>query len=142
MKKVLLSVAAVLTVASPGFGGDAEKDLRKLTGTWEEVSHTADGKAKTADEVKGHTVVIDAAGKLEAFKDGASLLKGTVTLDPTRKPRGADWAIEGSEMVAKGIYEVDGDTWKHCFSLADRPTEFGSKEGSGVHYVALTRVKK
>jgi hypothetical protein len=45
-------------------------------------------------------------------------------------------------MVAKGIYEVDGDTWRHCFSLAERPTEFGSKEGSGVHYVVLKRVKK
>jgi hypothetical protein len=45
-------------------------------------------------------------------------------------------------MVARCISEVDGDTWKHCFSLPERPTEFGSKEGSGVHYVALTRVKK
>jgi uncharacterized protein (TIGR03067 family) len=142
MKKVLLSVAVVLTVASLGVGDDAEKDLTKLTGTWKEVSHTADGKAKTADELKGHTVVIDAAGKWEAFKDGASVLKGTVKLDPAQKPRAADWAIEGSEMVAKGIYEVDGDTWKHCFSLADRPTEFGSKEGSGVYYIVLKRVKK
>jgi hypothetical protein len=45
-------------------------------------------------------------------------------------------------MVAKGIYEVDGDTWKHCFSLTERPTEFGSKEGSGVYYIVLKRVKK
>ena len=45
-------------------------------------------------------------------------------------------------MMAKSIYEVDGDTWKHCFSLTERPTEFGSKEGSGVYYVVLKRVKK
>ena len=125
-----------------GTGDDADKDLKKLVGTWEEVSHTADGKAKPADELKGHTVVIDAAGKWEAFKDGTSILKGTFKLDPAKKPRAADWTIEGSDMVAKGIYEVDGDSWKHCFSLADRPTEFGSKEGSGVYYVVLKRVKK
>ena len=142
MTRFLLSFAVVLTAAGLGTSDDAEKDLKALSGTWEETSHTADGKAKTADEVKGRTVVIDAAGKWEAFQDGTSLLKGTVKLDASKKPRAADWTIEGSDMVAKGIYEVDGDTWKHCFSLADRPTEFGSKEGSGVYYIVLKRVKK
>ena len=142
MQKHLLSVAVVLTTAGLGIGDDAEKDLKKLVGTWEEVSHTADGKAKPADEVKGRTVVIDAAGKWEAFHDGTSILKGTFKLDPTKKPKASDWTFEASDMVAKGIYEVDGDNWKHCFSLTERPTEFGSKEGSGVYYIVLKRVKK
>ena len=142
MNKLLLSMTVVLTAVGVGIADDAEKDLKKLVGTWEEVSHTANGQAKSADEVKGTTVVIDATGKWEAFKDGTSLLKGSVKLDPAKKPRAADWAIEGSDMVAKGIYEVDGDTWKHCFSLKERPTEFGSKEGSEVYYIVLKRVKK
>src|SRR5262245_39930597 len=142
MAKLLLSLAGLLTAAGLGVGDDAADDLKKLTGTWEEVSHTADGKAKTADEVKGRTVVIDAAGKWEAFQDGTSILKGTVKLDPAKKPRAADWAIDGSDMVAKGIYEVDGDNWKHCFSLTERTKEYGSKEGSGVYYIVLKRVKK
>jgi uncharacterized protein (TIGR03067 family) len=142
MTKFLLSLAVVLTAAGLGAGDDAADDLKKLTGTWEEVSHIADGKAMTADEVKGTTVVIDASGKWEAFKDGTSILKGTGKLDPAKKPKAADWAIDGSDMVAKAIYEVDGDTWKHCFSLTERPTAFESKEGSGVHYVLLKRVKK
>ena len=143
MTKTLLSLAVVLTAAGLGAGDDAADDVKKLAGTWEEVSHTADGKAKPADEVKGRTVVIDAAGKWEAIHNGTSVLKGTVKLDPSKKPKAADWTIEGSDMMAKGIYEVDGDTWKHCFSLtADRPTEFGSKEGSGVYYIVLKRVKK
>jgi uncharacterized protein (TIGR03067 family) len=142
MSKLLWSLSLLLAGASVGIADDAEKDLKKLVGTWEEVSHTADGKAKSADEVKGTTVVIDASGKWEAFKDGTSLLKGTVKLDPSKKPKAADWAIDGSDMVAKGIYDVDEDTWKHCFSLKDRPTEFGSKEGSEVYYIVLKRVKK
>ena len=143
MTKHLLSLAVVLTAVGLGSGDDAADDLKKLTGTWEEVSHTADGKAKPADEVKGRTVVIDAAGKWEAFQDGTSILKGTFKLDPSKKPRASDWTIEGSDMVATGIYEVDGDTWKHCFTLTTtRPTEFGSKEGSGVYYIVLKRVKK
>jgi uncharacterized protein (TIGR03067 family) len=140
--KTLLSLAVVLTATGLGAGDDAEKDLKALTGTWEEVSHVADGKKMTADELKGTTVVIDASGKWEAFKDGTSIVKGTGKLDPAKKPKAADWAIDGSDMVAKGIYEVDGDTWKHCFSLTERPTAFESKEGSGVHYVVLKRVKK
>lgn len=142
MTKLMLSVAAALAIAGMGTSDDKETELKKLTGTWEEVSHTADGKAKTADELKGHTVVIDASGKWEAFKDGTSLLKGTVKLDSAKKPKAADWAIEGSDMVAKGIFEVDGNMWKHCFSLTERPTEFGSKEGSGAYYIVLKRVKK
>ncbi|HEX3147882.1 MAG TPA: TIGR03067 domain-containing protein [Gemmataceae bacterium] len=142
MKKLLLSLAVLLTVAGVGVGDDAEKDLKKLVGTWEEVSHVDNGKKMTAEELKGMTVVIDASGKWEAFKDGTSFLKGTVKLDPAKKPKAADYTIEGSDMVVKGIYEVDGDTWKHCFALKERPTEFESKEGSEAHYVVLKRVKK
>ena len=88
MKKLLLSLAVVLAAAGLGVGDDAEKDLKKLTGTWEEVSHVADGKAMTADEVKGLTVVIDAAGKWEAFKDGTSIVKGTLEARPGQEAEG------------------------------------------------------
>ena len=70
----MCSLAVVLAAAGPGAGDDANKDQRKLGGTWAEVSHTADGKAEPADEVRGHTVVVDGAGKWEAFQDGTSLL--------------------------------------------------------------------
>jgi hypothetical protein len=53
MKRLLLSLAAALMAGGTAIGDDIEKDLKKLTGTWKEVSHTADGKAKPADEVKG-----------------------------------------------------------------------------------------
>jgi uncharacterized protein (TIGR03067 family) len=142
MNKLMLPLVAVLMAAGLGNAGDEEKDLKKLVGTWEEVSHVANGKAKPAAEVKGHTVVIDSAGKWEAFKDGTSILKGTVKLDPAKKPRAADWAIDGSDMVAKSIYVVEGDTWKHCFALKERPTAFESKEGSEVFFIVLKRIKK
>ena len=46
MKKLLLPVVVVLTAVGLGTAGDADKDLKKLVGTWEEVSHVANGKAK------------------------------------------------------------------------------------------------
>jgi uncharacterized protein (TIGR03067 family) len=142
MTKTLLSVMLVLAATGAAWADEAEKDLKKLVGTWQEVSHVQDGKALPADEIKGVTVVIDAAGKWDALKDGTSMLKGSVKLDPSKSPRAADWTIDAFDMTALGIYEVDGDTWKHCFAVGKRPTEFASKEGSGVTYVVLKRVKK
>src|SRR5262245_51285811 len=142
MTKSLLSLAFIFVAAGTLAADEAEKDLKKLVGTWEEVSNIADGKKKSADEIKNSQVVITADGKWEASKDGTVILRGSVKLDPSKSPRAAEWKLEGFDMPVFGIYEVDGDTWKHCFALEKRPTEFGSKEGSGVTYIVLKRVKK
>jgi len=142
MSNVLLSLALVLSVAGIASADEAEKDLKKLVGTWQTVSNVADGKKVAVDEVKGMTIVIDAAGKWQALNDGTAFLKGTVKLDPSKSPKAADWAIDGTDMVVPGIYEVDGDTFKHCFAMTERPKAFESKEGSGVNYSVLKRVKK
>jgi uncharacterized protein (TIGR03067 family) len=142
MTKALLSLAMVLVVAGTLRADDADKDLKKLVGTWQEVSNISDGKERPAADVKSSTVIIDASGKWEALKDGTVYLKGSVKLDPSKKPRAADWTVEGFDKPVLGIYEVDGDTWKHCFALEKRPSEFGSKDGSGITYIVLKRVKK
>ncbi len=142
MTKALLSLSLLLVVAGTLRADDADKDLKKLVGTWQEVSNTSDGKERPAADVKSATVVIHADGTWEALKDGTVYLKGSVKLDPSKKPRAAEWTVEGFDMPALGIYEVKGDTWKHCFALGKRPSEFGSKEGSGVTYIVLKRVKK
>ena len=145
MTKALLSLTLVFVVAGTLPADDAEKDLKKLVGTWQEVSHIShisDGKERPAADVKSATVVIDASGKWEALKDGTMYLKGSVKIDASKSPRAADWKIDDPDMTALGIYQVDGDTWKHCFAMDKRPTEFGSKDGSGVTYIVLKRVKK
>lgn len=142
MSKTLLSLAFALAAAGVGAADEAEKDLKKLVGTWETVSQTNDGKKMPFDEVKDSTVVITADGKWEALKGGTVFLKGTVKLDPSKSPKTADWAIEGTEMVVPGIYEVDGDNWKHCFAMSERPKAFESKENSGVTYIVFKRVKR
>lgn len=142
MSRALLSLVFVSAFAGVGRADEADKDLKKLVGTWREVSHTSDGKEMAAEDIKGSTVVIDATGKWEALKNGTVFLKGTVKLDPSKSPRAADWSVEALDMVVSGIYEVDGDTWKHCFAIGKRPSEFASKDGSGVTYIVLKRVKK
>ena len=78
MNKLMLPLVALLMAAGFGTAGDEEKDLKKLVGTWEEVSHVANGKAKPAAEVKGHTVVIDSAGK-RLRRNGSPCLRDAAT---------------------------------------------------------------
>ena len=67
-------------------------------------------------------------------------------LDPSKTPKAADWTIttegELKGKTALGIYDVDKDTWKHCFGFDKRPEKFESKEGSKVTNAVLKRVKK
>jgi hypothetical protein len=57
-----------------------------------------------------------------------------VKVDPSKKPKTADWQIttEGDlkGKTALGIYDVDENTFKHCFALEKRPEKFESEEGS------------
>ncbi len=146
MKTALLLLAALAATALAKDDDQAKKDLKPLVGTWEYVSQVEDGKETDKDMLKGITVTITAEGKWELKKDDTVILEGTAKLDSSKKPKSADWTIttEGGlkDRAALGIYEVDGDTWKHCFSFEKRPEKFEVKEGSKVTNAVLRRVKK
>jgi uncharacterized protein (TIGR03067 family) len=147
MKTALLALVAVAATAVAFAEDDqAKKDLKALVGTWQYTSQEADGKETDKENLKAVTVTVTADGKWEAKHEGKTFLEGTVRLDPSKKPKAADWAIttEGDlkGKTALGIYDVDKDTWKHCFGFDKRPEKFESKEGSKVTNAVLKRVKK
>ena len=143
MKTALLALVALATTAVAFAKDDdqAKKDLKALEGTWQYASQVEADKEK----IKAVTVTITAEGKWEAKHEGKVFLEGTVKIDPSKKPKAADWKIttEGDlkDKTALGIYDVDKDTFKHCFSLDKRPEKFESKEGSKVTNAVLKRVK-
>jgi uncharacterized protein (TIGR03067 family) len=96
--------------------------------------------------LEGIKLTVTAEGKWVLKKDDTVILEGTGKLDPSKKPKAADWTItsEGGlkDKVALGIYDVTKDTWKHCFAMEKRPEKFASEEGSKVTYAVLKRVKK
>jgi uncharacterized protein (TIGR03067 family) len=148
MKTALLALVAVATI-TVAFGADdaqVTKDLKALEGTWQYTAQVEDGKETEKENLTAVTVTVTADGKWEAKHDGKVFLEGTVKLDPSKKPKAADWKIttEGdlNGKTALGIYDVDGDTWKHCFAFDKRPEKFESKEGSKVTNAVLKRVKK
>jgi uncharacterized protein (TIGR03067 family) len=77
---------------------------------------------------------------------GAQTDKGTVKLDPSKKPKEID--IVGTEGPNKGktilaIYELDKDTLKVCYDLSGkaRPTEFKTKADTMQFLVTYAREK-
>ena len=139
---------AALAATAAAFADDeqAKKDLKALEGTWQYTFQEEDGKETEKEKLKAVTVTVTADGKWEAKHEGKTFLEGTVKLDPSKKPKAADWTIttEGDlkGKSALGIYDVDRDTWKHCFGFDKRPETFESKEGSKVTNAVLKRVKK
>jgi uncharacterized protein (TIGR03067 family) len=148
MKTALMALAALAACAAASAADDdqAKKDLKALAGTWEYASQAEDGKETEKEKLKGIKVTVTAEGKWALKKDDTVILEGTVKLDPSKKPKAADWKITTDGDLkgksALGIYDVDRDTWKHCFGFDKRPEMFESKEGSKVTNAVLKRVKK
>ena len=67
---------------------------------------------------------------------GQLFIQAKITLDPSKKPKTIDYQMTGGYTKGQkqlGIYEVDGDTFKSCFSKpgAERPTDFTTKPDDG-----------
>jgi len=131
---LLIGLAAV--AVSPAWAEDHEtvkKDLARLQGEWLMVSGSADGQAMpdtmrtTSKRVcKGDETTVTVGGQL--------MLKAKFKINPSLKPKTIDYEmIDGWTKGKKqlGIYELEGDTVKFCFSApeAERPADFMSKPG-------------
>lgn len=148
MKTILLPVAAVLlTVSSPAWADDSapKGDLGQLQGEWE-------GKAGQKQDTPIRVTFEGNKATLE-YTDGNGKkheLKGEIQLDENAKPHKAiDWSNfsggdEQSANASRGIYELDGDTFKICTAGPDnkRPTDFKAGGEAQQQVVVLKRVKK
>jgi uncharacterized protein (TIGR03067 family) len=121
---------------------DVKKELAKFEGTWQPFYVEADGKELKAD-IKEHRLVI--AGKAFVFT-GDGKQEGTITIDLSKKPPTIDTEVtagdhKGTKMV--GIYEFSKDRLMVCYTAApgERPTEFRTREKSGLFIVMYKRIK-
>ena len=140
---VALGFFAAVTLAQ-----DAASDLKKMEGKWKAVVHEADGKPTPKEETdKVDTTLVVKDGKYEIYFAGKFADRGTIKLDPTKKPKQIDvTGEEGTDKgkTMKGIYEIDADHMQVCFAQAgsERPTEFKTKEGTFQVLLKYTRIKK
>jgi uncharacterized protein (TIGR03067 family) len=123
-----------------------KKELKRLEGTWVVVSVVFDGLPSPPEEALKDQAIVRKGEKETTTLKGKETGKGTVKVDPTKKPAEIDYTFDGGPNDGKtlrGIYKVEGDTMTVCYGPLgkDRPTEFESKKGSGVGLVVHKRQK-
>jgi len=147
--EILIVLTAGLLVAgspagdSPGASGD---DAAKIQGSWACAAAIVDGKPLDA-KVAGELRLTLTATRYLTERGDEVLFDSTYRLDPRPKPRHIEMTgTEGDAAgkLALGIYALDGDTLKICYTMpgTERPTAFESKPGSGAFLVTWTRVGK
>ncbi len=149
MKKILISTVViaccfVVTLAT----SRADDPKVALQGVWEAKSAEREGKQAPPEVVK--TLRFTFKGDKVSVEDGKKAAEdATYTLDAKKSPKQIDLipANLPAEMKNRkilGIYELKGDELKFCFRRADvadtsRPTEFATKEGSGLMFVVFKK---
>jgi uncharacterized protein (TIGR03067 family) len=140
---LILGFACLISGADPA--EDAKKEIEKFRGTWKWISMESEGTKLPEATFKDSRLIMD--GDKFIARDPKETLSGTFTVSVIRKPKTIDVIFdEGPEKgkVFKGIYELEGDTYKVCIALPgkDRPTEFVSKPESGQVLQVLRREKR
>ena len=137
MKTRLLTIAAVglLLAAAAPKEDDAKKELEKWQGTWTLVGAEEKGEKLSDDKLKQTPVTLTIKDDKFTIKIGDQSLEGTFKIDPAKKPKEYEAKAttpDGKVEESKGIYEIEGDTLKVCFTSADkeRPKEFKTAPGS------------
>jgi uncharacterized protein (TIGR03067 family) len=141
-------IASLLGVLIAADAGDdaAKKDLEKFQGNWQLISAERDGKKTPQEEAKKITLTIQ-GNQFVLRKDAVVISDGTITLDPTKKPKAIDETITtgpNKGKVFSAIYEIDDEQHKICFAAVgkERPTAFSSLPGSGHLLQVWKREKK
>jgi uncharacterized protein (TIGR03067 family) len=136
--------AVALTAADPA--ADAKKDLDKLQGTWIMAELEVEGAQVAPERLRGTKLVVKGDKYIVTVKNESH--ETVITLDPTKKPKAIDMVFRdgpNKDKVHRGIYEVNGDTFKLCRGRepeAERPKEFGSWPDTGVFLVVWKREGK
>ena len=133
--KLLLITLATVTISLVRAADDeaVKKDLAQLQGEWTMISGSANGESMSA-EMRKEMKRLCKGDEITVMMGEQVFLKAKLTLDPTKNPKTIDYEMtEGFTKGKKqlGIYEINGDTFKACFSSpgSERPTEFKAGEG-------------
>jgi len=142
----LLVLASTSLFAADVRDDAARAEIKKFDGTWKLVSVESHGQTRM--NPPDSWVIQDGYAKVYAHK--SHLLSYIHKVDPGRKPKAIDQYTEFHDhkpttKPVRGIYEIDGDTWKICYNMsagAERPKQFtGAKDTNCALYI-LKREKR
>src|SRR5262245_29934184 len=120
-KYALLVGVAVLLVAADAKDDEVKKELKKFEGNWVLVSGEQDGEKIADEHVKKSKITWkDKDVVAETPHQSKDPIKGSITIDPNKKPKEMDWVRSAGPEAGKtfhAIYEfIDDDQYRVCFA--------------------------
>jgi uncharacterized protein (TIGR03067 family) len=141
--RALVLAAAVVAVAADAKDDANKKDLDALQGSWK-VQKLIRGGDEAPGKDSEKVVFLFEGNKVSIDEGRPKKETATFKLDATKKPKAIDFVPETKKESAEGVYDLDGDTLKLCFTRPGtaRPKEVASEKGSETILVVLKRQKK
>jgi len=110
-------------------------ELQKLQGIWQQIECEIDGVKNPPEEYGAEPVSTFIGDTFVVTRvDGSVVIKGTLSLDPTRQPKTIDWTDTYGADAGKtfpAIYTLDEQRFIFCASDEGqpRPTDFRTQNG-------------
>ena len=115
----------------------------KLDGTWQLQKIVGRGKVIDDDRALAISYVFEGKFAKRLVNGVDREDPGTIKLDASRKPAHIDLKpVKEGDPTMLGIFEINGDSLKWCFSSKKRPEKFEAPEGTDSILMIFKRVKK
>lgn len=116
------------------------REIKALQGTWTIVSLEVDGQKMEGSPA---AQVVVKGDRFSTSSMGAAY-EGVVEVDAAQTPKHFNLVFTGGPEKGntnRGIYELEGDTWRICLNTAGgpRPAGFATAPGSGLALETLRR---
>ena len=140
------AVVAIMASRGVALSEPPRQDDRAVSaGRWRIVAVTMNGKEVTPEITGMLSIAYEPDGKWSLFFKSVVVAEGVSANDPDTDPKSFTMQTLGTAHRPGrrywGIYEMDGDHRRICFSAADRPRpeEFSSARSSGQTLVEFRR---
>lgn len=122
----------------------AQDEIKALEGFWKPVAAEQGGQKAPEETLLFMKLVL--AGDRYTVTVNEVIDKGTIKVDPAKKPKtmditGTDGPNKGKTLLA--IYELKGDSLRICYDMSEksRPAELATKKDTQLFLVTYQRIK-
>ena len=133
---IVLALVSLAAAAANAQDATVKDEMKKLQGTWKVVALEGAGEKATEEYLKKKEMQLLVKEDRLSFSGTQGLQP--YRLDPAAKPKAIDFLGDAAKVINKGIYELDADTLKLCFSqqpTLEHPKDFNTK---GTKYFLFT----